>query len=225
MTTWPAFTEAMYLLGAAGGWNGQAALWRLVERADVQIADVSPSMLGRMRVLMETYHDLPMDLADASLVALKGRDGTKDYLTRLIANGLTILPDNTEVWQGVGRGEFALGLTNSPNYFLARKANYPVGVIYPDQEDGGLGTLLNLNAAAVIKGGPNPDAAKRFIDFLLAPEGQRILIDGAYEIPLRPDIIDSSPLTGFQRMAVTELQLAELEEPTLKLLADMSPRW
>jgi len=161
----------------------------------------------------------------ASLVALKGRDGTKDYLTRLIANGLTILPDNTEVWQGVGRGEFALGLTNSPNYFLARKANYPVGVVYPDQEDGGLGTLLNLNAAAVIKGGPNPDAAKRFIDFLLAPEGQRILIDGAYEIPLRPDIIDSSPLTGFQRMAVTELQLAELEEPTLKLLADMSPRW
>ena len=161
----------------------------------------------------------------ASLVALKGRDGTKDYLTRLIANGLTILPDNTEVWQGVGRGEFALGLTNSPNYFLARKANYPVGVIYPDQEDGGLGTLLNLNAAAVIKGGPNPDAAKRFIDFLLAPEGQRILIDGAYEIPLRPDIIDSSPLTGFQRMAVTELQLAELEESTLKLLADMSPRW
>ncbi|MGH2350996.1 MAG: hypothetical protein ACRDJN_05215 [Chloroflexota bacterium] len=26
LTTWPAFTEAMYLLGAAAGWAGQAHL-------------------------------------------------------------------------------------------------------------------------------------------------------------------------------------------------------
>ncbi len=161
----------------------------------------------------------------SSLVATKGTAFTRDFLTRLYANGLKIVPDNTDVWQGVGRGEFALGLTNSPNYFLARKADHPVGVAYPDQEEGGLGTLLNLNAIALVKGAPNPDAAKRFIDYVLSPEGQRLLIQGAYEIPLKPDIIDPVPLSGFRRTPVTEEQLADLAEATLKLLADIGPEW
>jgi iron(III) transport system substrate-binding protein len=161
----------------------------------------------------------------SSLVATRGADFTKQYLRELSANGLVIVPDNTDVWQGVGRGEFEIGLTNSPNYFLARKAGYPVGVVYPDQEEGGLGTMLNLNAIALVKGASNPDAAKRFIDFVLSPEGQRMLIEGAFEIPLKPDIIDSAPLTGFLRSPVTEAQLAGLAEPTLKLLAEIGPQW
>jgi iron(III) transport system substrate-binding protein len=161
----------------------------------------------------------------SSLIAVKGAEFAKDYLKRLYANGLKILPDNADVRQGVGRGEFAIGLTNSPNYFLARKANYPVGVVYPDQSDGEVGTLLNLNAIALVKGAQHRGAARRFIDFVLSPAGQRILIDGAYEIPLRPDIIDLVPLTGFRRTPVTEEQLAELAEPTLKLLAEIGPEW
>ncbi len=161
----------------------------------------------------------------SSLVAVKGAAFTKEYLKKLYANGLKILSDNADVWQGVGRGEFAIGLTNSPNYFLARKARYPVGVVYPDQSDGEVGTLLNLNAIALVKGAQHPDAARRFIDFVLSAAGQRILIDGAYEIPLKPDIIDPVPLTGFRRTRVTEEQLAELAEPTLKLLAEVGPEW
>ena len=161
----------------------------------------------------------------SSLIAVKGADFTRSYLARLYANGLKILSDNADVWQGVGRGEFAVGLTNSPNYFLARKADYPVGVVYPDQDNGGPGTLLNLNAIALVKGAASPAAAKRFIDFVLSAGGQRILIDGAYEIPLKPDIIDQVPLTGFKRTLVTEEQLAELAEPTLKLLAGIGPEW
>ena len=161
----------------------------------------------------------------SSLMVAKGADFTKNYLKQLYANGLKILPDNTDVWQSVGRGEFAVGLTNSPNYFLARKAGYPVGVVYPDQQDAEVGTLLNLNGIALVKGARHPDAARRFIDFVLSAAGQRILIDGAYEIPLRPDIIDLVPLTGFRQTRVTEEQLAELAEPTLRLLAEIGPEW
>ena len=60
---------------------------------------------------------------------------------------------------------------------------------------------------------------------MLSAEGQRILIDGAYEIPLKPDIIDPVPLTGFRRTPVTEEQLADLAESTLKLLAGIGPEW
>lgn len=71
LTTWPAFTEAMYLIGRAGGWTGQKALWQLVLRDDLVVAP-PPSKRATERAarLMETYRDRPMDLADATLVAL-----------------------------------------------------------------------------------------------------------------------------------------------------------
>jgi predicted nucleic acid-binding protein len=70
LTTWPAFTEAIYLLGGAGGWPAQEALWRLVERDDLRLVDLDVSMRQRARDLMAKYHDVPMDLADASLVVV-----------------------------------------------------------------------------------------------------------------------------------------------------------
>jgi predicted nucleic acid-binding protein len=59
----------MYLLGKAGGHAYQEALWQLVERGKVIIRDATLPEIGRMRELMRDYHDTPMDLADASLVA------------------------------------------------------------------------------------------------------------------------------------------------------------
>ena len=60
----------MYLVGGGGGWQGQAGLWLLIERGTLQIVDVSEDGVARMRALMEQYRDLPMDLADTSLVAV-----------------------------------------------------------------------------------------------------------------------------------------------------------
>ena len=69
VTTWPALTEAIYLLGSAGGWSAQDALWELLDRGDLQLVDLDESMRKRSRALMAKYQDLPMDLADATLVA------------------------------------------------------------------------------------------------------------------------------------------------------------
>ncbi len=69
-TTWPAFTEAMYLLARAGGPAGREALWRLVLTGRLNVLDLSPSAVQRSAELMQKYADLPMDLADATLGAL-----------------------------------------------------------------------------------------------------------------------------------------------------------
>ena len=69
VTTWPALTEATYLLGSAGGWKAQEALWKLLERGDLQLVPLDDALQSRTRALMTKYRDLPMDLADASLVA------------------------------------------------------------------------------------------------------------------------------------------------------------
>lgn len=81
LTTWPAFTEAMYLLGRAAGWRGQQALWRLNLRGDLDIASPSDASHARAGDLMERYADRPMDLADATLVALAEERDTNRIFT------------------------------------------------------------------------------------------------------------------------------------------------
>ncbi len=69
LTTWPCFTEAIYLLRAVGGYSYQANLWRLYTGRRLHVHAFSSDEIERMRTLMETYQDTPMDLADASLIA------------------------------------------------------------------------------------------------------------------------------------------------------------
>lgn len=81
VTTWPAFTEAMYLLSRAGGSRGQTALWQLVRTGRLVLADLSQAMVARSARLMERYADQPMDLADATLVALAEERGDRRIFT------------------------------------------------------------------------------------------------------------------------------------------------
>lgn len=81
VTTWPAFTEAMYLLARAGGIRAQQALWRLVGTDRLVVADLAPSAIDRSARLMHQYADRPMDLADATLVALAEERGDRRIFT------------------------------------------------------------------------------------------------------------------------------------------------
>lgn len=81
LTTWPAFTEAMYLLGRAGGAAGQQALWKLNISGRLDIAELSRAALQRSAALMAKYADRPMDLADATLVALAEERGERRIFT------------------------------------------------------------------------------------------------------------------------------------------------
>jgi predicted nucleic acid-binding protein len=59
----------MYFLGDLRSWAGQSALWGFIARGALRIHAPADLETERMRVLMEKYADIPMDLADASLVA------------------------------------------------------------------------------------------------------------------------------------------------------------
>jgi predicted nucleic acid-binding protein len=75
LTTWPAFTEAMYLLGRNKGWPSQNGLWRLIQEGVLVVAQQPAST--RIANRMEQYRDLPMALADASLMDMaEERDAT-----------------------------------------------------------------------------------------------------------------------------------------------------
>ena len=155
----------------------------------------------------------------SALVQVMGDAKAKTYIDKLLENGLKILPDNSDVWRGVGSGEFAVGLTNSPNYHLALQADLPVGVVYPDQGPRGMGVLVNPNAVAIVKGAKNLDQARRFVDFLLSKPAQELLVNHAFEIPLLPGIDPGPvrPLSGFKLLQIDQERLAELEDRTITL--------
>jgi predicted nucleic acid-binding protein len=69
LTTWAVVTESMHLLADAG-WRAQSLLWQLLLSDDVELVDLDGAALVRAIALMEKYRDLPMDVADATLVAV-----------------------------------------------------------------------------------------------------------------------------------------------------------
>jgi len=78
-TTWPVLTEAFYLLGP---WRkGSVELWDFILSGGLRIDTIPGDRWSRMRELMEKYSDLPMDFADASLVALSELHKVKTIFT------------------------------------------------------------------------------------------------------------------------------------------------
>lgn len=79
-TTWPAVTEAAHFL-----WRehpaGRDALLRMIEDGSLTIARLDADDAPRLRALMAKYADLPMDLADATLVRVAEREGIDTILT------------------------------------------------------------------------------------------------------------------------------------------------
>jgi predicted nucleic acid-binding protein len=81
VTTWPVLTEAVYLLERTLGIEPAAALLADVASGDIVVWDLTPAAVAKLPALLRRYADLPMDLADASLVCLAEELGHGRILT------------------------------------------------------------------------------------------------------------------------------------------------
>ncbi|QDU73179.1 Iron uptake protein A1 precursor [Bremerella volcania] len=113
-----------------------------------------------------------------------GDEKAKDFFTKLQTNA-KMFPGNKQVAQAVSSGEIAFGLTDTDDAVVEIQSGRPVAIVYPDQGEGQLGTLFIPNTLAIIKGGPNPEAAKKLVDYLLSAEVETALARGpSAQIPL-----------------------------------------
>jgi uncharacterized protein len=78
-TVWPVIAEAMHLLSFS--WRAQEALWDMMETGAVEILPIGIDDVPRMKELMRKYRDLPMDLADATLVRVAERERLRQIFT------------------------------------------------------------------------------------------------------------------------------------------------
>jgi iron(III) transport system substrate-binding protein len=150
----------------------------------------------------------------AALFAVLGEEKAKAFFEDFAKNGGKILSSNGEVRRRVAAGEFAVGVTDTDDYNVARVEGKPVGVVYPDAD--GMGTLIVPNCAVLIARGPNAENGKRFIDYLLKPETEKALaVSEAAQIPLRANVpvpANVIPLDRLKPMRVDYTTLAGLLE-------------
>lgn len=81
LTTTPCFSEAMHMLGEAGGYRFQSQLWEMRRAGDLLLHEMTSSELDRAEVLMKKFNDSPMDFGDASLVAVAETRGLRRVFT------------------------------------------------------------------------------------------------------------------------------------------------
>lgn len=153
----------------------------------------------------------------AALFAVLGGEKAKAFFGRFTANGGKILSSNGEVRRRVAAGEFATGITDTDDANVARLEGKPVGIVYPDTN--GMGTLIIPNCAVLVAGGPNPEAGKQFIDYLLRPETERALAQSeAAQMPLRPHVPVPEGMVSIAHLKPMRVEYARLAA----LLEDLS---
>lgn len=79
ITTTAVLTEAFYLLSFS--WHTQNAIWKFIIYGNLSIYDLNKSLLKMCHELMNKYHDLPMDFAVASLVAVAETENISTIFT------------------------------------------------------------------------------------------------------------------------------------------------
>ena len=125
----------------------------------------------------------------ASLFAYWGDEKAMQYLNDLKENDIGIVESNGMVRDLVVSGEFYIGLTDTDDANDALVENKPIAMVFPDQGDGEMGTLVFPNSVMLIKNGPNPENGKKLIDYLLSKRVEKALsYSKAMQIPLKPGV-------------------------------------
>lgn len=198
-----------------GYWTGFAARARViiyntdvVERPPDSVMDLlKPQWRGRAAIANPLFGSTATHAG--ALFAVLGEERAEAFFDGLTANGVAVLPGNATVRDLVARGEFAWGLTDTDDANGAIEDGFPVARKFPDQEDGGLGTLVIPNTVALIKGGPHAEAGKRLIDYLLSPEVEDALSrTRSIQIPLNPAV---SPPENVPRLDNIKMMSTDFE--------------
>jgi iron(III) transport system substrate-binding protein len=156
----------------------------------------------------------------AALFAHLGNEKAKEYFEALKANGAMITDGNASARDRVADGTVPMGFTDTDDAFVAINQGKPVDIVWPDKD--GIGTLLIPNTVALIKGGPNPVAGKKLIDFLLSPEVEEMLAHcESGQIPLRSSVKrppNVPTLDKIKAMKVDYEKIADLMETSGRFL-------
>lgn len=106
----------------------------------------------------------------------------------IAGNFKTVTERSFGVPDGVNSGQFGVGVVIDFFGLSSKASGFPVDFVYPPMT-----TLVPANIA-IVKNAPHPEAAAAFIEFLLSPEGQEVLLDPKIRrLPVNPATYAKAP--------------------------------
>ncbi len=106
----------------------------------------------------------------------------------IAGNFKTVTERSFGVPDGVNSGQFGLGIVIDFFGLSSEASGFPVKFLYPP-----VTTLVPANIG-IVKNAPNLEAASAFIEFLLSPEGQEVLLDPKIRrLPVNPATYAKAP--------------------------------
>jgi iron(III) transport system substrate-binding protein len=131
-------------------------------------------------------------------------DAAWEKVERLVAN-TKVLNRSSLVFQGVGNGEFPLGMSLEYAGYQWSSNGAPVKVIYPQD-----GTVTQMEGVAIIKGGPDVENAKKFTDYISRKDVRESILRFAFRRAARQDL-DLAKLPG-QMPQLADIKLIDYDE-------------
>jgi iron(III) transport system substrate-binding protein len=104
----------------------------------------------------------------ATLVQIMGEDRAFDYMKKLHGNIAAYTRSGVAPAKAAARGETTVSVSFVHDVTTEAVAGFPVGSAYPSE-----GTGAEIGSMSIVKGGPNPDEAKKFYEWALTPGAQQ----------------------------------------------------
>ncbi len=156
--------------------------------------------------------------------ATVGDDRTKQFLAGLKENaGTQVYGKSSQIVEAIAKGQAAVGVVNHYYIYrhLAAHPGAPIAALMPDQQEGGIGAIMNVAGVGVIRHTRHLDSAKLLVEFLVAQAGQKMFAELNKEYPLHPEVKADPALIErktFRAALVPLARLAELREATMTLI-------
>jgi len=118
-----------------------------------------------------------------------GETRASKFYKDLALSGIMVLDGNSVVKDYVSQKKAFMGLTDTDDALLEMAKNKDLDILFLDQGENDMGTLVIPNTVAKIKGSPNPEQALKFIEFIISARAEQMLTDDEWiQIPVHDDV-------------------------------------
>ncbi len=155
---------------------------------------LNPALKGKIAFADPSLSSSSFEHLVNMLYAMGDGDPEKgwDYVALLMDNlEGKILGGSSAVYKGVADGEYAVGLTFEEGALNYVGNDSPVQVVYMEE-----GVISKADGIYIIKGGPNPDNAKAFVDYTTSPKVQG-MVEDLNRRTIRSDIKSKGKIKSF----------------------------
>ena len=172
-------TVGIYLGALGFGYNSDILAERGLEAPKCWADLTKPEFEGEVQVANPNSSGTSYTML-ATLVQIMGEDKAFEYLKALDANINQYTKSGAAPSQAAARGETLIGITFQHDLLTpVVTSNAPLVTVSPCE-----GTGFEVGSMSIIKGGPNPDNAKKWYDWALTAEAQKLGAQAnAFQVP------------------------------------------